>query len=120
MFFSAQGELLYSESPVNFKRIPEIKVSPHYNDFFLTLDIETFIHNNEHIPYAIGFYDGVNSPSLFYLSDFESPQALILACFNQLLIRKYNNKVVYVHNLGGFDSVFLINSLLPHYNLKPV
>lgn len=33
------------------------------------MDIETYVYNNEHIPYAPGYFDGIQK-GLFYFSSF--------------------------------------------------
>lgn len=51
---------------------------------FITLDIETKLINNKHIPYLICFYDGVVNHS-FYLADFKTHEELINAVIESLL-----------------------------------
>lgn len=78
----------------------------------VTLDIETYLNNDqEHIPYLIAYFDGDQSHS-FYLSEYESPNAMIKACISSLLIPKYNNHKVYIHNMANFDSIFLLKNLV--------
>ncbi|MFN7611021.1 MAG: DNA polymerase, partial [bacterium] len=121
MYLNSSGTHLYSESNVTFDKIKPIKLNPlKYKESFLTLDIETYLDsNNNHVPFILGYYDGKNS-NVFYLSDYSSPQELIIDCFKSLLVPKNRNKVVYVHNLSRFDGIFLINSLLSSFNIKPV
>jgi hypothetical protein len=79
-------------------------------NLFLTLDIETRIINNVITPYLICFYDGENEHS-FYLNDFSNVNDMIKSCLKSLISSKYNNHLVYVHNLSLFDGVFLLGSL---------
>lgn len=86
----------------------------HQLDRYLTLDIETYNKNNILIPYAIGFYIRENNKEVlktFYLSDYKSPNEMIKECISQQDNPKYNNMVVYIHNLSKFDIVYLINAL---------
>ena len=111
---------LYSEINVDFKKIPKLQLTSKFDSKFLTLDIETYLDDsNNHIPYTIGFYDGLNS-STFYLTDFSSPEDLLFHCFKLLLVPKYRNKVVYVHNLARFDSLFIVKYLNKYFKIKPV
>jgi hypothetical protein len=86
---------------------------------FLTLDIETFVHDNTLIPFLICFYDGKRSYS-FGLGDYKNVEAMILDCLKQVLTRKYNNYKVYIHNLAKFDIIFLLKYLVKVGSLKPV
>lgn len=35
----------------------------------------------------------------------------MLRCFDTILINKYNNYIFYVHNLGGYDGLFILKIL---------
>lgn len=85
---------------------------------FITLDIETY-GDTVLTPYLISFYDGVQSYS-FYLSDFESVESMIKACFDKLFIRKYNKHSIYIHNLVKFDIIFLFKYLIKYVQVDPV
>jgi hypothetical protein len=85
---------------------------------FLTLDIETF-GSNELIPYLIKFFDGKKS-YYFFLSDYNSIELMMEACFKELFTRKYNKYQVYVHNLTKFDIIFLLKYLVKHVSVKPL
>ena len=78
----------------------------------ITIDIETRLINNVHIPYLFSMYDGVNIQSFFS----NNPESL----FNELLRRKYEGYQVYAHNLARFDVIFLfkyLGSLHKKYNI---
>jgi hypothetical protein len=85
---------------------------------FITLDIETY---GESIltPYLISFYDGVQSYS-FYLSEYNSIESMMEACFKKLFVRKYNNFSVYIHNLTKFDIYFLLKYLVNYVQVDPL
>jgi len=74
------------------------------------MDIETYIQNDQFIPYSIGFYDGTKM-NIYYLTDFASHQEMIINAFNDLLISKYKGHTVYFHNLQGFDGILLLKTL---------
>jgi len=91
-----------------------------------SLDIETIKNsNNSLFPYAIGFYlKDIDNPSGFnsvlktyYLTDFLKKQDYISASrkiVNQCLqdlAKLGKGYTIYVHNLGNFDSIFLLKNL---------
>jgi hypothetical protein len=88
------------------------------NNNFITLDIETY-GNKELVPYLIKFYDGKNSYP-FYLSDYNSIDLMMEACFKKLFIRKYNKYQIYIHNLMKFDIIFLLKYLVKHVSVNPL
>lgn len=77
----------------------------------VTLDIETRVINNEHIPYLICYYDG-NEAYSFYLTDYDSPDEMIKACISSLLVLKYHKHKIYIHNLANFDGIFILRNLV--------
>jgi hypothetical protein len=78
---------------------------------FITLDIETQVINNEHIPYCICYYDGIKTYS-FYLSDFDNVQTMFNEVILSLLKPKYSGYIIYAHNLSNFDGIFLLGALV--------
>jgi hypothetical protein len=84
----------------------------------LTFDIETYVdENNNSIPYSCGFYDGQKSYS-YYLTDFESSNAMLFKCLDDMMNPKYKGFTVYVHNFYGFDSIFFYKLVFNHYSVK--
>jgi len=83
------------------------------------MDIETFIKDNIHIPYCISWFDGEQSFS-YYLTYYKNPDAMIIDCMKDLMVRKYNNYKVYIHNLAGFDAYFLLKILVNLGIVKPI
>lgn len=55
--------------------------------------------------------------NLFYKTDFNNSDELILACINQMLQPKYHNYKFYCHNFGNFD-LYFIYSVLEKYNTR--
>jgi len=120
IFFDNNGKHLFTEKLKEFKFIPPLKGDTKYSDEIITLDIETFLENNIHVPYLIGYYAGNNILKTFYLTDYKNPQEMIIKCFQDLLNKNNRNKVVYIHNLGKFDGVFLLNYLHSEFKIKPI
>lgn len=116
-YFDIDNNLIYYSR----KRVlPPVKkkykdVSYHIpNQSFGILDLETYIgDDNISYVYAIGFYiEQENILRTFYINkeDFYSPN-LVHNCFCELLKPKFMKKIFYVHNLGKFDSIFIIKNL---------
>jgi hypothetical protein len=83
---------------------------------FITLDMETMVINNEHIPYCICF--SVYNSSIerlttysFYLTDYPDHKEMIRELIINLLRPKYSGYIIQVHNLSNFDGIFLFKSL---------
>lgn len=74
------------------------------------MDIETISSEGVMTPYCISISDG-NTAWSYYLSDYNDSNLMIKHALSFLLIRKYKNHKVYVHNLSSFDSVFLLRIL---------
>lgn len=94
------------------------------NHKIITLDIETFEKNNEDggttlVPYLISWYDGVNFNS-YYLSDYNSSSEMISKALTDLKRKKYHNHKIYIHNLAGFDGLFITKELANVGFLTPI
>jgi hypothetical protein len=71
------------------KFISKLQKSKVLTENFLTLDIETFVKDSILTVFCISIYDGIKCNS-FFLSDYNSPEELILAALKSIMIRKYN------------------------------
>lgn len=81
------------------------------NNRFTTLDLETRMDSEGIMtPYCACVYNGEVSTS-FYLSDFSNPTHMLKELVLSLLKPENDKHVVYVHNLSGFDAVFLVKVL---------
>src|ERR1700761_6376197 len=45
---------------------------------------------------------------------------MILDCFRNILIRKYNSSNIYIHNLAKFDIIFLLKYLVKLGSVHPI
>jgi hypothetical protein len=61
-YFENRVQILFT-SEIKTKFITKLAKSKNLINNFITLDIETFVHNNILIPYLICFYDGKNTYS---------------------------------------------------------
>jgi len=83
------------------------------------MDIETFVKNNVHVAYAISFFDGENCFS-YYLTDYKNSEFMIIQAIKDLMVKKYDNYKIYIHNLSGFDANFLLKILVNLGEIKPI
>lgn len=83
------------------------------------MDIETFIKDDVHIPYCISWYDGEKSRS-YYILDSKSTNDMLIQAIKDLMIKKYDNYQVYIHNLSKFDGIFLLKILANLGQIKPL
>ena len=114
------GDLICKSKIYNLPKIKTLKRQPYLIHRFLTLDIETKVVDNVITPYAISYFDGKIVKS-FYETDFISPKEMIKTALTSLLIRKYHNYKVYIHNLSNFDGIFLFNILTEiGQDIKPI
>ena len=86
---------------------------------FLTLDIETFIKDGVHIPYVITIFNGENFLS-YYLTDHENSENMLIAAINSIMCKKYDNYKIYIHNMSGFDGIFLLKILANLGECQPI
>src|SRR5436309_3014191 len=75
------------------------------------MDIEAYTIDNVFHPYSVGIYDGSIFKS-FYITDFNSIDEMMLASIKYLIKPQYKNSFIYIHNLSGFDSVYLLKYFL--------
>lgn len=109
------NEIVNLEHVINFRQIDKGIRHIKIDDRIITFDIECYLDaNNNFIPYSCGFYDG-NKSYLYYLTDYANKYDMFYACIIDM-ITFFNKHTIYVHNLSGFDSFFLINSLIKHKN----
>jgi hypothetical protein len=85
----------------------------------ITLDIETFIKDGIHIPHCVCLFDGEITFS-YYLLDFENPETMLITAIKNIMIKKYDNFHIYIHNMAGFDAIFLLKILANLGNCKPI
>jgi hypothetical protein len=82
-------------------------------------DIETYydIKKDKSFTYALGFKIFKGETKLFYKKIDQSSNDLIIECLNSMLTHAYDKYTFYVHNLHGYDSIFILSALLD-YNSK--
>jgi len=50
----------------------------------------------------------------------ESSEEMIKICISELMIKKYDNYKIYIHNLAKFDGIFLLKILVELGKYKPI
>jgi len=118
-FIFKNNELLLFKVEKSAKFINPLIRSETLSNKFLTMDIETFIKDGIHIPYCISFYDGENTFS-YYLTDFKDSNSMIIKAILDLMIKKYDNYKIYLHNLANFDAIFLLKIIIKLGICKPI
>nr|YP_009487206.1 hypothetical protein [Russula abietina]AWB36108.1 hypothetical protein [Russula abietina] len=118
-YFENNKEILFTKE-IKCKFISKLKKSKNLTENFLTLDIETFKKSNgELVPFLISIYDG-NKTNSFYLPDFKNVEYLVLTAINSIMIKKYNNWNIYIHNMAKFDMIFLLKYLVKLGHTQPI
>lgn len=94
------------------------KYSAFPNPNIGTFDLETYETNNIAKVYALGFHSNLqDKPITFYIGKDLDSDKIVIDCIKMMLQSKYSEVIWYCHNLGGFDSHFIINTLL-RYNMN--
>nr|QWO71448.1 DNA polymerase [Termitomyces bulborhizus] len=104
------------------------KLTTSYKDFekdtnIGTIDIETYFNEMEEaVPYSIG-YKTSDKLETFYIRDGIGSDDMILECINKIFTNKNHNIKLYAHNMGEFDGIMILKSLMStankhEYNIK--
>lgn len=119
-FHFKNGQQIFNSIDLKTKFISKLKIDKKEINKFITFDIETLIDSNQNlIPYLLCYFDGKKSFS-FWIKDFKNVEELILFTLNSLLIRKYNNYKIYMHNMAKFDIIFLLKYLIKVGKINPI
>ena len=118
-FTFKNNELILSTVEKTVKFISKVKTAKKRDNKFITLDIETMVVDNKHIPYCMSIFDGAKSSS-FFLKDFTDSTKMIRTGIETLLKRKYDNHKIYIHNLSNFDGIFLLKILVNVGIISPI
>jgi len=86
------------------------------NNRFITMDLETLIINNIHIPYLLCWYDGYRTHS-YFINNFKVSQFednildMVKRAMKDINRKKYKGYIIYLHNFAKFDGYFLLKYL---------
>jgi hypothetical protein len=99
--------------------IKSLLVLSNLSNKTLIMDIETYIKDGILVPYLICWNDGINKHS-YFVKDFADNIQMMKLAIKDLMIKKYDNYKVYIHNLAKFDGIFLLKMLTELGQVKPV
>lgn len=118
--YDKNNKLLSVEAEYNYPSFPIYKKDANYDIKIGTLDLETFGENlglGQHQVYA-GGWATKESQKFFYLNTNETSEQLVNKIFLSIfMVNDLDGYTFYVHNLGRFDSVFIIKSLILNDNI---
>ena len=101
----------------NIKYMSQSKINTQLTSKIMTLDIETFLKDNKHIPYCIStYYD--DHYKTFLLNDLNNN--LYNSLFEYLFQSKFNQYIIYIHNSSAFDMIFLLKEICNYPNVMKV
>jgi hypothetical protein len=89
---------------------------------FITMDLETILINNTHIPYLLCWYDGKKSYNYFNNNPKGMDDSLldmISHAMKDINRKKYKGYRIYLHNFAKFDGYFLLKYLAMIGDCKP-
>ena len=114
-YYDKNNCLINVEISYNQPKFPIYKYDTNLSEKIGTIDFETYGTNlglGHHQVYAAGF-SIKDKTELFYIEPLESGEQFINRFFHSiLLVHDLNGYTFYIHNLGRFDSVFIIKSLI--------
>jgi hypothetical protein len=116
-FINNELKLLTIDKPSKF--IQSLNQINKLSNKIITMDIETFIKDGIHIPYCISWLNEKHWYS-YYLTDFKSPEDMLIQAIKDVMVKKYDNYKIYIHNLARFDGIFLLKILAGLGTIKPI
>ena len=119
------GSLIYSDKIIKTKALNKEKREIVRDEKYVAFDIETYLENNKFVPFACAYYKGSDKGDkhiklkIYSVLNYKNWEDMM----DKVLIELFNefpNHTIYAHNLGGFDSLYLIQSLCRISNVKPL
>lgn len=119
--FAKGVEVLYKESIEKISFIEKVNEHLYPKDKVITMDLETREVKGKLVPLCISIFIPKSQESkstrtkdvlkTFTVWDYKTPEAMIIAAFRMLMVRKYHGYNIYFHNFSHFDSIFIIKIL---------
>ena len=116
-YFYKSNPLFYFKPIISDNKFNIVKKDSGFKCNICTLDIETYIENNQHKLLCICFYDGKTVHN-YYINDYKDSNSMLKSLFDLLLQSKYHDHSIYIHNGSSFDLVFLLKYLSNIKNIK--
>ena len=125
IYYYENMELVLVKVIKKSKPIDKIKVNNKPLNKIITMDLETVLIDNVHVPYLLSWFDGsINKSYIINPSDPITIELEILKMINRAIndicIRKYKNYKVYLHNFSKFDGYFLVKYLAKIGSCDPI
>lgn len=116
------NKVLSINQTIKLKAIDKPNIEPLFveNDNIGVIDLECYknIRGIDKV-YALGFKTKIKEkPVTYYIDSDKDSDALVLKMVNELLRTIYNKTIFYCHNLGGYDSLFVLSALLRYNDNK--
>lgn len=122
-YYNKNNVLFNVETSYTCAQFPLLKKDVNLNNKIGTIDFETFGSNlgmAHHKVYA-GGWAVVGNTKLFYKNKTETSEELVNRVFlNLFLDDKLKGYTIYAHNLGRFDSIFILKSLILMENVEVI
>jgi len=119
-FYDLGNNLINVEKSFNCSQFPTLKTELNLNSKIGTIDFETYgsdLGLGQHQVFA-GGWAIKNKTRLHYKGIRETSEQLVNKVFTEIFMDKtLNDYTFYAHNLGRFDSIFILKSLIENKNL---
>ena len=119
-YYDKNNNLINVEVKYNQPKFPFYKLDTNLNDKIGTIDFETFGDNlgfGSHRVYA-GGWSIKNYTKLFYINPRQTSEQFVQKIFKSIFMNDIlNGYTFYIHNLGRFDSIFIMQSLILNSNI---
>jgi len=116
IYYYENMELVLVKVIKKSKAIEKVKVNKKLDNKIITMDLETILIDNIHVPYLLSWFDGNTSNS--YIINPSDPVTIELeilrminSAIDDICTRKYKNYKIYLHNFSKFDGYFLVKYL---------
>lgn len=115
------GVVKLRKAEVPAKPFRKVALDKKIIEYFITMDIETININGKLTPYLICAHNGFKSISSYGLNQKDLFKKFIKQVLKMYPVKvKAQKLLVYAHNLGGFDGVYLLNHLTEFGEVKPL
>jgi hypothetical protein len=118
--YFVNGEIVLRKQQFPAKPLTKNNKDRNLQTYFVTMDIETLLVNNKHIPYLLTAFNGTDYVTSFGNNQSELFSQFINGLFNFNFLNRSTKLIVYAHNLSGFDGIFLLKQLLPFGKVEPL
>jgi len=90
------------------KFITKIAKNKQFSFKSITMDLETQLSkDNVMNPVSVAIFDGSDYKT-YFITDYLNSTDMLIASLKSLMVDKYNNHHIYLHNFSKFDGIFLL------------